>query len=126
MKKDDSVYLENIIVYINKVDSYIKNKTIDSFLASEEYQNNVIRMLEIIGEASIKLSSELKSNYPEVPWNKMRATRNILVHDYGSVRIDVIWNTARTAMIPLKKQILNIMKDVSPQLFIDYKDNDND
>lgn len=50
----------------------------------------------------------------------MRGMRNILIHDYGSVRIDVIWNTAKSEMSPLKEQNIKIINDINPQLLMNY------
>ena len=121
MKKDDSVYLENMLMYLIKLEKYIQNKTRSEFLKDEVIQNHIIRLLEIIGEASIKITKELKEKYPEVMWAKLRGMRNILVHDYGNIQLEVIWNTATTSVIPLKQQIWKIISDVNPQILINYK-----
>jgi uncharacterized protein with HEPN domain len=121
MKKDNSVYLENILIYISKVEKYISGKEYSDFAKDEAFQNNIIRLIEIIGEATIQISEEMKNKYPEIPLAQMKGMRNILVHDYGSVRIDVVWNTAKLALPTLKEQIKKIIKDINPQLFLNYE-----
>jgi len=121
MKKDDSVYLENMLMYIVKLENYLRDKSYDEFIADEAVQNNIIRYLEVIGEASIKTSKELKDKYPEVMWAKIRGMRNVLVHDYGNIQLKVVWNTAVDGIPPLKKQIWNIISEVNPQILINYE-----
>jgi uncharacterized protein with HEPN domain len=121
MKKDDSVYLENMLMYIVKLENYIRVKSYDEFITDEAVQNNIIRYLEVIGEASIKTSKELKDKYPEVMWAKIRGMRNVLVHDYGNIQLKVVWNTAVDGIPPLKKQIWNIISEVNPQILINYE-----
>lgn len=121
MKKDDSVYLEHMLMYIIKLEKFSDNINYSDFKNNELVQNNIIRYLEIIGEASIKISKELKVKYPDVPWAKIKGMRNILIHDYGSVSVDVVWNTAKTAMTPLKEQIIKIIENINPQILLNYK-----
>jgi uncharacterized protein with HEPN domain len=121
MKKDDSVYLEHILMYIIKLEKFSANFSYSDFSSDESIQNNIIRYLEVIGEASIKISKDLKEKYQDIPWAKIKGMRNILIHDYGSVSIDVVWNTAKTAMTPLKEQIIKIIEDTNPQILLNYK-----
>lgn len=121
MKKEDSVYLENMLMYLIKLEKYIYDKEHDEFIKDEAVQSHIIRLLEIIGEASIKITKELKDRYPDVIWSQLRGMRNILVHDYGNIKLEVIWLTAKTGIIPLKEQIRKIISDNYPQILINYE-----
>lgn len=120
MKKDDSVYVENMLLYILQLEKFVSEKSYDDFLEKAEIQSHVIRLLEIIGEASTKVSKDLKDKYPEVIWAKLKGMRNILVHDYGNIKLNVVWNTAITGIDPLKKQVIQILKENYPQILINY------
>lgn len=120
MKKDDSVYLEHMLIYMTKLEKFIAEKEYSDFMKDEFVQNNVIRLLEVIGEASIKVSYDIKKKYKEVPWAKIKGMRNILIHDYGSIRIEVVWNTALLAIPELKEQIKRIIQDINPQILLNY------
>jgi uncharacterized protein with HEPN domain len=56
----------------------------------------IIRSLEIIGEASVKLSSEFKETHSEIEWKKITNTRNRLIHDYFGVDYEIIWDIVVT------------------------------
>lgn len=120
MKKDNSVYLENMLLYLINLEKFVNEKSYDEYLEKAEFQSHVIRMLEIIGEASTKVSKDLKEKYPDVIWAKLKGMRNILIHDYGNINLNVVWHTAKTGIEPLKKQIIQILKENYPQILINY------
>ena len=53
----------------------------------------LVRLIEIIGEAAVKVSSEVKEKYGELPWPQIIAMRNRLIHGYNSVDFDILWDT---------------------------------
>lgn len=52
--------------------------------------------MEIIGEAARRVSDEFKANHSEIPWRNIIGLRNILIHEYGEIRISRIWQIATT------------------------------
>ena len=69
----------------------------------------VIRSLEIIGEASTKVDSEFKSQYPHIEWRKMSATRNRLIHDYFGVDYDIVLDIIKNKLPDLQFDIQKIV-----------------
>ena len=78
---------------------FVRDKTPKDYLADRMLRGAVERHIEIIGEAARHVSAELKQAYPEIPWRAMIGQRNILAHEYGEVRHEMIWNVA-TMRIP--------------------------
>ncbi|TVS04420.1 MAG: DUF86 domain-containing protein [Cyanobium sp. PLM2.Bin73] len=63
-----------------------------SCLFSKDYlQDTVIRCLEIVGEATKRLSRELRLLHPGVPWRAMAGMRNVLIHAYDQVDLEEVW-----------------------------------
>jgi uncharacterized protein with HEPN domain len=89
--KDDRVFIEHILLCIDKIQEYTKSLTAQDFNNTELIQDAVIRNIEIIGEATKKISNDLKSQYPEIPWKEMSGMRDKLIHDYFGVDVDVVW-----------------------------------
>jgi len=69
----------------------------------------LIRLVEIVGEASAKVSSETQAKYPSIPWPQVIGMRNRLIHGYDSVDLDVLWDTIEADLPPLIAEIEKIM-----------------
>lgn len=54
----------------------------------------LVRAIEIIGEAAAKVSPEARGSMPGVPWSRIVAMRNRLIHAYFDIERDVLWRTA--------------------------------
>ena len=89
-KKDNAVYIEHMLDSILRIDEYIESKEL--FYESHLVQDAVVRNLQVLAESSQRLSEKVKNKYPEIPWNDISGFRNVLVHDYLGVDLDVIWS----------------------------------
>lgn len=87
MQKDQQSILD-IIDSINLIFEYTQD--IDWDKVETKDQDAVIRRLTIIGEATKRLSSDFRLSYPEIPWKQMAGLRNIIVHEYDDIRLDII------------------------------------
>ena len=61
--------------------------------------------LEVISEASRRLSDELKARHPEIAWKSMAGAGNVYRHDYHDVAALRIWDAVQCALPPLRKVI---------------------
>ena len=105
--KADKPYLQHIIEAISKIEEYASVGR-DFFMTQSHWQDAVIRRLEIIGEATKNLSSELKTNNPDVPWRRIAGLRDILIHNYMGVDLNAVWDVIQKDIPALKKQVLEI------------------
>ncbi len=108
--KDDLVYLQHILNSIKWIESYVSDISQEQFLVDHLVQDAVIRQIEIIGEASKKLSNSLKQKYPNTPWKDIAGMRAKLIHGYFGVDIEAVWKTVSTDIPLLKAQIDSIIK----------------
>lgn len=88
MKRDESVYLRHILDAIERVETYIHDLGETKFYEDALTQDGVIRQIEVIGEATKHLSSELRNKYSNVPWRDVAGMRDKLIHDYFGVDIE--------------------------------------
>ncbi len=106
--KSDEKYLVDIKNSTEQIIIYLKEISLDEFNQDEKTQDAVIRRFEIIGEASNKLSEEFKKKYSNIPWKQMNGLRNILIHNYCDVDLELVYNTA-TKDIPI---LLKNLKEI--------------
>jgi uncharacterized protein with HEPN domain len=103
--KDDRVYIEHIQASISKIELYILVMDLKAFSKTTLVQDAVVRQLEIIGEATKRISKKLNEENPQVPWSDMAGMRDVLIHDYIDVDHDIVWRTASESIGELKELI---------------------
>lgn len=81
------------------------------FIASSHWQDAVIRQLEIIGEATKRLSKQFCSRHSDVPWRRIAGLRDVLIHDYMGVDINAVWEITQKNLPPLRLQIESILRE---------------
>lgn len=111
MKKDPVIFLEHILECIERIEDYTRGITQEEFLQSGQTQDAVTRRLEIIGEASKNLLDEFKELYQDIPWKKILGMRNMLIHEYFAVNLNLVWKTAQESIPELKEHVTKILKD---------------
>lgn len=90
----DAAYLLDMLQAAEKVRRFVKDVKQEEFFADEVLRDAVERNIEIIGEAARKVSEAFKNQHPKIPWRKMIAQRNVLVHEYDKVSVDEMWIVA--------------------------------
>lgn len=108
MVKDDLAYIEHILDCIRKIKEFTSGLSLKDFSVNELVQDAVMRNIEIIGEASNKISSDTKQIYYEIPWKEIAGMRDKLIHDYLGVDVEVVWRTITEDIPTLEKQIKEI------------------
>lgn len=107
MSRDDA-YLYDVLESARAILEYMRDKTWESFSQDSLVQDAVVRRLEIIGEASGRVSIETQKKYSHLPWQAMKGTRNKVIHEYDSVQLDIIWDIVQKDLPALVSELEKI------------------
>lgn len=105
MQPRDIGILEHIVDYCEDIQDSLEliARSYDRFIIDKQAQYSIAFSILQIGEIVGKLSDELKTSTKEsVDWTAVKGMQNIIVHNYGEVRLDVVWNTATDDIPSLK------------------------
>jgi uncharacterized protein with HEPN domain len=106
--KQDRTYLEHILDAIAKVEQYTTDGR-DAFMADGKTQDAVVRNLEIIGEATKRVSEDLRNKYPDIPWKQAAGLRDVLSHDYMSIDLTIVWNVIDSRLPALREAVRELL-----------------
>jgi uncharacterized protein with HEPN domain len=106
-------YLADIIEAISDISSFIAGLDYEGFAADKKTVNAVIRSLEVIGEAVKKIPTGLRQKHNDLPWKEIAGTRDKLIHEYFGVDLQILWETAKSDLVPLEKAIRSLQEDIS-------------
>jgi uncharacterized protein with HEPN domain len=97
--------LRDILFHINAAERFAHDQTFESLRDDLMRLYAIIRSLEIISEASRRLSDELKARHPDIPWREMAAAGNFYRHNYEDVTPRRVWKTLQEELSPLRAVI---------------------
>lgn len=108
MSRDDA-YMLDILESARTAVQYMRGKEWDDFSRDHLLQDAVVRRLEIIGEASGRVSEETQMKYAHLPWQAMKGTRNKIIHEYDSIELDIIWKIVEEDLPSLIEELEKII-----------------
>ncbi len=94
--------------------SYLHGTSKQAFLENIQLQDAVVRRIEIIGEAARRISWETRDAYPAVAWAEMVGMRNMMIHGYDEIDLEIIWDTVHVDLPGLIEQLESI---IGPETF---------
>jgi uncharacterized protein with HEPN domain len=105
----DNERLEDILSAIAAIERYVQQGR-SAFDEQELIQVWVAYHLQMIGEAANSLSTDLKTQHPEIPWMQIIGLRNLLVHEYFRIDPQILWDITQTDLQPFKIAIQAIQE----------------
>ena len=108
-KRRDSDYLNDIQEAIHRILTYTAELTYQQFMGDIKTQDAVVRNLEIIGEATKKLSMHIRKSYSKVPWKDMMGMRDKMIHHYFGINYEIVWTISKEELAGLLPQIERIL-----------------
>jgi uncharacterized protein with HEPN domain len=108
----DAAYLWDMREHAQRVIEMVAGIDLKQYARDQKTRMAVERGIEIIGEAARHVSSALRQAHPEIPWSRIIGQRNVLIHEYGAVIDDLVWETA-SRDVP---EMLRLLEPLMPRL----------
>jgi uncharacterized protein with HEPN domain len=109
-RRKPDVYLQDILESIGHIQRFLEGVSEDEFYKNVEKQDAVLRRLEIIGEAVKHLPDEIREDHPDVPWRQIAGMRDIIIHEYFGIALEMVWVVATEDMLDLKTRVEEIIE----------------
>ena len=110
MKSEDRIRIQHMLDAAQKAVAFVGNLDFSDFIKDEKLTLSAIRLLEITGEAAIRVSDDLKEEHHDVPWYQIAGTRNRLVHGYFDVDLTIVYQIITQDLPPLITQLQSLLK----------------
>ncbi len=114
-ERNDIDLIQDIAESVARISLYTLNMEYEEFRKDKKTQDAVIRNIEIMGEATKKLSEDMRKDYPNIPWKNIAGTRDKLIHNYFGVNIDIIWSIVQIEIPSLLPKIERIYQNLNEQ-----------
>jgi uncharacterized protein with HEPN domain len=101
----EPAYLLDILYSARLIQDFTQGVSKEDFESDILRQDAIMRRIEIIGEASRRLSDEFRANHPEIPWKSMAGMRSRLIHNYDDVDLNQVWDVVQQDIPALIAQI---------------------
>ncbi len=102
---DNKTRLLHILNAASKAVKLVEHKSFQELEDDEVLTLALIKLIEIVGEASSRLSKDFQAEHPEIPWSGIIGMRNRLVHAYFDINLKVIWQTTQEDLPTLIEQL---------------------
>ncbi len=94
MRRDDAWLLDMLLAARDAVD-FARGRSRDELDSDRQLVLSLVKSIEIIGEAAARISQETREAHPEIPWPKIIAMRNHLVHAYFEINLNRVWEVVQ-------------------------------
>lgn len=102
--RDDATRIQDALEAIERIEKYA-DKGQTAFDSDELIQTWIVHHLQILAEALTRIEESTRRDHKEIPWEKIRGMRNILVHEYFGIDKRLVWAVVESDLPELKQQL---------------------
>jgi len=116
-RRNPYYYAVDIVESIDSIQSYVEGMSLTDFQADPKTQDAVLRNFQVIGEAIRQLSQTIDPNEfsSEIAWQSVIDMRNLIIHEYFWIDIEIVWETIFDYLPSLQKEIRSIKDHYAPE-----------
>jgi len=111
MPRDYRVYLDDILEATSRIRLYAAGLSLEELREDTRTLDAVVRNLEVIGEAVKKVPAEVRRREPEVEWKRIAGLRDILIHEYFGIDLEIIWDVVQNKIPLLEQQVRRLLSE---------------
>jgi uncharacterized protein with HEPN domain len=112
MLKEDKHILEESLYAINHIFEYTQGiDSLEDLISDSKTYDAVLMNFIILGEASMKLSDELKRKLVDTDWRAIKGFRNFVAHDYFGIDTTIVWSAIKFYLPQLKTDFEKLLKE---------------
>lgn len=104
--------LKDILDAIDFVSNHLEGVTYEEFKADEVLQRAILHTLEMAGEATTGIPHEFTCQHPEIPWRGMNDFRNVIVHQYFRIDLELVCNVTHQDLLPMRHRIADLLESL--------------
>ena len=108
-RRDPIVYVHHILDHARDARDMSENRSREDLDTDRMFELALVRLMEIIGEASRRIPEDFQIRYPLVPWLGMSDLRNRLIHGYDQINFDRLWEIIENELSPRIEQMEAIL-----------------
>ncbi len=109
-ERDFRLYCADILDSGSAILEFVKGLSFEEFYCDRKTYSAVIREFEIIGEAAGKLPDNLKQRHPDIEWQDIKDFRNLLIHEYFGIDLEIVWKIVQDDLPGLMNAVREIMR----------------
>lgn len=110
-KRDARLFINDMLEAIEKVERYTAGLSYEDFQQTDMIIDAVVRNLEIIGEAARNIPVEMRENQHVIDWSRVVGFRNIVIHEYFDVDLEIVWTIATKQLAQLKSALQEMLSN---------------
>ena len=103
--KNDNYYLNKIRTDIEFIIAHMKDVDLQELNDNEVLLDSMLFRMIQISENAKRLSEEYKKDKSHLPWNELTGLRNRIVHDYGNIDLNIVFETLKYDIPELMEQL---------------------
>ncbi len=100
----------DILEAITDIEDFTRDCTFEQFSTDRKTQAAVLQKLTVVGEASSRINEYTRAQFPDVAWGKIIRSRNIIVHEYNAINLEIVWRIVEVHLPALKLTLRDILR----------------